>query len=122
MFAGLFEEICQIHFVSSVGVSRKTDGTDEDLVVAVGIKESAMHAAKVDKVQSGSSHDEHGLKIVAVGGSGKVQNSTAVGAHGKLTNAVQLTVHQGLIGQQLGVKGDIATGAEQLLLAFFLNG
>ena len=122
MFAGLFEEICQIHFESSVGVSRKTDGLDEDLVVAVGIKEGAVHAAKVDKVQSGSSHDEHGFKIVAIGGGGKVQNSTSVGVHGKLTNAVQLTVHQGLIGQKLGVKGDIAARAEQLLLAFFLNG
>ena len=122
VFTGLFEEICQIHFVSAVGIGRKTDSFDQNLVFVFGIEKCTVNAAKVDKVKRGTSHDEHWFKFVAVGDMGKMEDPSAVLIHGELANALELTVNQRLVRQQLGLIGDLAAGAERLLLLLALNG
>ena len=120
MFAGYFEEICQIHFVSAVGISRKTDGFDERFIVAIGVEKRAVNAAEVDKVEGCASHDEHWLKFVAVGHGGKVNDPAAACVHGELANASQLSVYQRLIRQKLGLKFDPTACAKNLLRGFVL--
>ena len=122
VFARLFEEICQIHFVSAVGIGRKTDGLDQNWIIVLGIEKCAVHAAKVDKIEGGSSHDEHWFKFVAIGNVGKMKDFSAVLIHGKLANALQFPVYQRLISQKLALKGNTAASAKCLLLLLALNG
>ena len=121
VFAGVFEEICQINFVSAVGISRKTNGFDQGFVFAFSIKIGVMHTAKVDKVQRGASHDEHWLKFVGVRNGGKVHDATAVSAHRELTDASQFSVHQRLIRKHFRAKWDLAACAKGFLLLLVLN-
>ena len=122
VFAGLFEEICQIHFVSSVGIGRKTDGFDQNWVLVLGIEKCAVNAAKVDKIEGGSSHDEHWFKFVPIRNVRKMEDPSAVLIHCELTNALQFSVYQRLVSQKLALKGNAATGAQSFLLLFTLNG
>ena len=62
MFAGIVEKSCQIHFVSALGISGKTDGFDERFVLAFGVEKGAMDTAEVDKIERGATEDEKGLK------------------------------------------------------------
>ena len=122
MFAGFLEEICQIHFPSIVGISGKTNGFDQNFVVAIGVEKSGVNAAKVDKVQGRATHHEHGLKLVAVGKMCKIQNFSALPVHFKLADPADLAVHDCLVGQRLHAEGDSAAAAEGLLLLLILNG
>ena len=122
MFAGFVEKTCQIHFQSARGISGKTDGFDERFVVARRVEKRAMHAAEVDKVESGAPEDEKGLKIVFFGDPRKIGNPTARGVHGELANAAEIAVHGGAVGERFGAVGDPAERAQAFLLGFFLNG
>ena len=122
MFAGFFEEICQIHFPSAVGIFGKPDRFYENFIIAGGVEESRVHAAKVDKVESGATHDEHGFKLILIGYVGKMADPSAVLVHGELANAFQFALHQSLVGQCLPTVGNAATSAKLLLLLLILNG
>ena len=122
VLTGFLEEICQIHFISAVGIFGKSDRLDQGLVVTFRIEERAVNAAEIDKIQRGTSHNEHGLKFIAVRNRGEVQNFSALAIHLELTNALQLSVDQSLVSQQLRVEGNGTTRADQFLLFLGLNG
>ena len=111
MLTRLLEEVGEIHFISAGVVFAEADCLDKSLVVVDGIKEGKVNAAEIDEIESGAPHYEHGLKLVGVGKVGEIHDPATVLIHGKLANALQLTVHQCLVGQQLGVKGNAATCA-----------
>ena len=122
MFAGIVEEPCQIHFVSSLGISGKTDGFDERFIVAYRVEKGFVNAAKVDKVQNAATENEKGLEIVFFGDPCKVDDLTAFMVHRKLTDAAELTVARGAVSERFGTVRDSAESAKALLLGFFLNG
>lgn len=122
MLAGFFEEICQIHFPSAVRISRKTDGFDECFVGIFGIEKGTVNAAKVDKIERGTSHDEHWLKFVEVGHLGKIKDPTAVLIHRELADTAEFSLNESLICERLRAEGHATARAERLLLFFCLNG
>ena len=71
VFAGLFEEICQIHFKSAVGISRKTDGFDENFIVTFCIKVGTVNTAKVNEIKCSSAENKESLAAVKVLGGGE---------------------------------------------------
>ena len=86
VLAGLVEEVCQIYLVSACLVFAKANGADQGFVIVVGIEECAMHAAKINKVERGASHNEHSLKIVSSLSGCEVVYHSALGAESELTH------------------------------------
>ena len=76
MFARFFEEICQIHLIAIGGILTEADGTNQSIVVVLCIKEGQMHVAKINEIQSGTTHYKHGLKLIVLGQMGKAYDSS----------------------------------------------
>jgi hypothetical protein len=121
MLAGLLEEICQIHLVSSVGIFGKADRADERFIVAGSIKKRTMHTAQINKIKGCAPHHEHWFEFVGVRDPTEGANAAALGVHRKLADAAELTVDEGFICHQRSLVSHAATGTEQLLFVFILN-
>lgn len=121
MFAGIVEKSCQIHFVSALGISGKTDGFDERFLVAFGVEKGAMDAAEVDKIERGATEDEKGLKIVFFGNPCKIDDPAATGIHCELADPAEIAVNGGAVREHFGAVGNFANAAEAFLFAFFLD-
>ena len=121
VFAGFFEEICQIHFPSSVFVFGESNRFDENFIVAIGVEKCNVYAAQVDEVQRGATHDEHRLKFMTIGHGRKVKDLSPLRVHFELADAADFSINNGFVGKCLGTEGNSAPRAEQLLLLFLLN-
>ena len=128
VLTGFLEEICQIHFISAVGIFGKSDRFDQGLVVTFRVEKRMMNAAKIDEIQRSAAHDEHGLEkatlrvLLLCGGGGEIVEHTALGGQLELAYAHQDVVEEGGVGQQIGAEGDAAQAAELLLTLLGLNG
>ena len=116
-----FLECWQGSLKKSVGIFRKTDCFDEDLIFVFRIEKCAMNAAKIDKIQCRASHDEHRLKLIEIGNVCKIDDSAALCIHGELANAAQFALYKCLVGEHFHAIGKIASRAKRLLLLFILN-
>jgi hypothetical protein len=81
-----------------------------------------MHAAQINEVEGGTSHDEHSLKVPFFGDFVDVENLTAMVGQAELTHTHEGLVYRGRMGERVGAEGNAATGAGKLLLGFGLYG
>ena len=122
MLAGVVEEVGEIHVKHALLVFGKAYGAENGLVGAFAYVAGVMHAAQINEIEGGASHDEHGLKVTLLGDLVDVEDLAAVVGQAKLAHAHEGIVYRGRIGESLGAVGNSATGAGKLLLGLGLDG
>ena len=121
MLARLFEEICQIHFVSICVVFSESDRLDQCFIFIICVEKGAVNTAKIDEIECGASHDEHRLEFIRTRSMSKINDLSTVCVHFELTYTAQFAVYQRAVGKQLGTKGNVAQATDFRLFFLGLN-
>ena len=119
------EEAVEVDFERAAIGFLKADGFKETLVLLVddfSAIDCVMHTAKVDEVERASAENEECLKIVRIDGGSNIKNESALCGKLELRNTAKLVVNCCRICEQVGIKGNVASLADFLLLGFGLNG
>ncbi len=92
MPAGMNEEVGEVYLIFTVFLFGKSDPSNESFINLFGessFVDGIMHAAKVDKVESGSAEHEKCLPVVFIRGRSNVMDKTAVLAQLELRDTAE---------------------------------
>ena len=124
MFAGFLEEICQIHFIATVVVFSESDCLDQRLVFTFCVEIRAVNAAKIDKIQASSRHDEECFVVMlcTLGKIfGKIGDMSDAVMKMELTDPNQIIVNTSLVCHAFCAEWNSTAKANGFLILLGLN-
>ena len=116
------EEVSQIHVKNTVCIFGEADGARQRLIKAFRNQLGIVNAAKINEIESGASHNEHGLKVIFFGKLCNIVYLAAAVGQLKLTHSHKHVVNRGAIGQGIGAEENATSGAIQFLICLALDG